>query len=57
MPYKVIGIDPFGTPRVRASGDTPDEAYHNCCKEITVHIAASGGRDLLGTWKIREARK
>lgn len=54
MSYKVIGIDPFGIPRVRASGDNPDEAYHNCRKKIRVYTAASCGWDLLGAWKVEE---
>ncbi len=53
MIHKVIGIDPFGTPRVRASGDTPDEAYHNCCEKIRLCVVPHG-RDLLGTWKVKE---
>ncbi len=52
QPIKVIGIDPFGVHRVRASGNTIDEAYHNCREKIAAYTAASCGQNLFGAWKV-----
>ena len=57
MTNKVIGIDPFGIPRVRASGGTFDEAYYNCREKIAVYTAASCIQNLLGTWKVEEEKE